>query len=165
MSKTTISNDKKVLTIEREFAASQSALWSALTEATKLDTWFAPKGWKCTTKSHDFIENGKWIYTLKCVDEAQTDFFGMEMPGMLSYYDIQAMDSFSYKDVFLDENGDIDQSLPGSNTLLELIEQENNILLRMTTAYASAEALQEVIQMGAIDGISESFDKLASELE
>jgi len=165
MSKTsfTISDDRKSLTLERTFQTTQNKLWQAYTSGDILTQWFAPTGWKCTTEKHDFSENGEWIYNVKCVDKEQTEFFGQEMPGKLIYTDINPEDSFGYTDCFIDEDGNVDISMPSSYTLVTFTEQgDATILLKSKTTYESAEALQQVIEMGAQEGLDQAHDKLES---
>ena len=166
MTKTTfkINDDKKSLTFERDFSVSKDKLWEAYTSASMLDKWFAPKGWECTTKEHSFEDGGKWIYSLKCTDPEQTDFYGMEMPGVLTYDSINPEDSFVYTDTFFDaflnERGEVDTTMPGSHTILTMVSDGTGTILTFTTSYESAEDLQQVIEMGMQQGLEESHDKL-----
>lgn len=52
--KTEIVTDLKKSTFQavREFEANLSLVWKAWTEAEMLDQWWAPKPWKCETKSN-----------------------------------------------------------------------------------------------------------------
>lgn len=161
----TVSGDKKSLTVERQFNALQEKVWEAYSHSDKLDQWFAPRGWECTTKEFSFENDGNWVYSLKCVDPEQKDFYGMEMPGMITYDSIDPKDSFGYTDVFLNDKGEVDESMPSSHTELTLEPNGNGTLLSFTTTYASAEALEQVIEMGMEQGLDESFDKLEGFLE
>jgi uncharacterized protein YndB with AHSA1/START domain len=162
MSKTIlkINDNRKSLTFEREFSVTKDKLWEAYSSANMLDRWFAPKGWDCITKQHSFKDGGRWVYTLKCIDPKQTDFYGMEMPGMLTYDSINPKDSFGYTDTFLNEQGEIDSTMPSSHTVLTLRPKGTGTQLSFTTSYQSVEALQQVIEMGMQQGLEESHDKL-----
>lgn len=156
----TVSEDKKSITVERQFTAGQDKVWKAYTTAEMLNQWFAPTGWVCTTKEFSFEDGGKWVYMFKCVDPEQKDYFGMEIHGQLIYDSINPKNSFGYSDAFLDEEGNVNEDMPSSHTELTLIANADGTSLSFTTTYASAEALEQVIAMGMQDGLSESFDKL-----
>ena len=161
----TIQDDKKSLKVERQFTATQEKLWEAYSTEEMLNQWFAPHGWECTTKELNFENGGKWVYSFKCVDEQQTEFYGMEMPGQLTYDSINPKSSFGYTDEFLNDDGTVNGEMPGSHTELQLIENDEGTLLSFTTTYTSEEALQQVIEMGMQQGLDESFDKLGNLLE
>ena len=156
----TISEDKKSLTVERQFKATQDTVWGAFSSSDMLDRWFSPRGWECTTKEFNFEDGGTWVYSFRCVDPEQKDFYGMEMPGMLTYDSINPKDSFGYTDTFLNDKGEVDESMPSSHTELTLTTNDDGTLMSFITTYASPEALDQVIEMGMKDGLNESFDKL-----
>lgn len=64
--KNEIITDKEKATFQakREFNANVSLVWRAFTEPELLDQWWAPKPWKCETKSMNFKPNGKWKYEM-----------------------------------------------------------------------------------------------------
>lgn len=157
--------DKKSLTVERQLDASQDKVWEAYSNAELINQWFAPNGWKCTTKELDFKNGGKWVYSLECVDPEQKDLYGMQMPGILIYDSISPNDSFGYTDAFLDEEGTVNEDMPSSHTELTLEPIKDGTLLSFTTTYASAEALEQVIEMGMKQGLDESLDNLEKLLQ
>ena len=157
----TIGEDKKTFMLTRNFETTQDKIWEAYTSADLLSKWFAPEGWVCNTKSHDFSEGGEWEYALKCVDEAQGEYFGMEMPGKLVYDSINPKESFGYTDYFVGEDGEVDKTMPSSHTVVSFKSTDNGVLFSSVTTYDSEEALQQVLEMGMQEGIDQSHNKLA----
>ncbi len=162
----TISEDKKSLIVERSFRASQHNLWRAYTEKELFEQWFAPQGWTVTTKKFDFVEGGENIYVMRCEDKAQGEWYGQVSAGKMVFSNIHPEDSYEYEDFFTDEAGVVNESLPGSKSSVQLSEQsDGSTLLRVTTSYATADALQQVIEMGMEEGYGQTLDKLEQILQ
>jgi uncharacterized protein YndB with AHSA1/START domain len=162
----TISDDKKSLVIERVFNSSQHNLWRAYTEKELFEQWFAPQGWTVTTKKFDFANGGENIYVMKCEDKAQGEWYGQISAGKMVFSNINPEYSYDYEDFFTDEAGMVNESLPGSKSSVELSEQtHDSTLLRVTTSYATADALKQVIEMGMEEGYGQTLDKLEQVLQ
>lgn len=168
MSKTNfiISDDKKSLVMERAFGVSQHNLWRAYTEKELFEQWFAPEGWTVITKKFDFVEGGENIYVMKCEDKSLGEWYGQVSAGKMVFSNIQPEDSYDYEDFFTDEVGVVNESLPGSKSSIMLSEQsDGSTLLRVTTSYATADALKQVIEMGMKEGYSQTLNKLEQVLQ
>lgn len=159
--KFTIEDDKKTLTIERTFQASQSKLWRAYTEKDMFEQWFAPEGWSVKTKKFDFVEGGENIYVMTCEDKAQGEWFGQSSSGKMVFENINPVASFGYTDYFTYEEGVVNESMPSSSSTVELETLENgSTLLRVKTVYATEEGLKQVLEMGMREGYAATLDKL-----
>lgn len=157
----TISGDKKTLIVERTFNVPKHKLWKAYSTATAIARWFGPVGWETEVSKLDFVEGGEWIYIMKCVDKAQGEWYGKTSCGKGIYTRIDPENSFEYTDYFTDDNGNIDESLPSSQSILVFQENEDGYTtLKVTTMYDSAEALKQVIEMGMEEGYAQTLDKL-----
>lgn len=69
------------LVLERVFDAPRELVFKVFSEAEHLKQWWGPRGWIVPFCSVDFRPGGVWHYCMKCVDEKQGDFFGMESWG------------------------------------------------------------------------------------
>jgi len=162
----TVSDNEKSLVIKRTFNASKSKVWEAWTTVDLLKQWFSPTGWETEVKRFDFSEGGSWEYIMKCVDPEQNDWIGMTSAGKSTYSSIKPEDSFENTDYFTDDVGNVSKEAPVSNSLIEFADNgDDTTTVISTTSYDSKEALQEVIKMGMEEGLSQSWDKLASVLE
>jgi uncharacterized protein YndB with AHSA1/START domain len=156
----TVGEDKKTLTVERTFKAPRSKVWAAWTTPELFVKWWGPKGWTTEVKNMDFSVGGELLYGMKCEDPEQKDWFGKYSWGKSTYVAIDAEKSFTYTDAFCDENGDVSPGMPVMDIRMEFIEENGATRVVSTSAYDSAEALKQVIDMGMKDGLTQTWDRL-----
>lgn len=153
------------LVLERYFQAPRELVFKAFSEAEHLKHWWGPKGWTLPVCHVDFRPGGYWHYCMKCEDKNQGDFYGMESWGKAQYQEITAPEQIIYRDWFSDAEGNIAENMPETHVQLDFIEFEGITKLVNTGTYVSPEALQTVIDMGMIPGITQTFDNLDVHLE
>lgn len=154
------------LVLERVLDAPHELVFTVFSEAEHLKQWWGPRGWTVPFCSVDFRPGGVWHYCMKCVDEKQGEFFGMESWGKGVYHEIQEGKRFVYTDYFSDAEGNETEGMP--STLVEMIFEEaqgNRTKLVSRSKYESEEALRTVMDMGMIQGITETWDRLEEHLQ
>ncbi len=97
---------------------------------------------------------------MKCVDQNQGEFFGMESWGKGVYKEIIEPEKISYTDYFSDAEGNSNDSMPSTEITLEFIDLGGKTKLINRAEYVSAEALKTVMDMGMLQGITETWDRL-----
>jgi uncharacterized protein YndB with AHSA1/START domain len=162
MDKTKVTKDleAKTLIIERTFAAPKAKLWQAYADKDMFVQWWGPEGWETTVKEFDFRPGGRNHYCMKCVDENQGDWFGKESWGLMEYKTVTEPDTFTYTDYFSDESGATQQDMPAIEATIELVEKDGGTVLITRCVADSAEAIEQLVKMGMIEGFSSSADKL-----
>ncbi|WP_284642477.1 SRPBCC domain-containing protein [Paenibacillus silviterrae] len=155
----------QTLVLERVFNAPRSLVYQAFSEAEHLKHWWGPRGWGLTVCDLDFRVGGFWHYCMKCLDKNQGDFYGMESWGKSEYKDIVHDERIVQTDWFSDEEGNIAEGMPGSliTTIFEDFEGKTKLISR--GEYQSAEELQKVMDMGMLQGVTETWDRLSELLE
>ncbi len=68
-------------------------------------------------------------------------------------------------DSFSDAEGNILEDMPSTKMTLTFIEQDGKTKLVSRSEYPTAEELQAVLDMGVLEGVTQTWDKLASLLE
>lgn len=159
-----VENDK-VLVLERVFDAPRELVFRMFKEPEHLKRWWGPRGWDVPVCTIDFRPGGVWHYCMKCVDQSQGDFYGMESWGKGIYREIVEPEMIAYNDYFSDAEGSIDESLPATLVKMEFIELGGKTKLVSRSEYASAEELKTVMDMGMLQGITETWDRLGEWLE
>ncbi|GIP17914.1 ATPase [Paenibacillus montaniterrae] len=154
-----------VLTLERVFNAPRELVFQAFSEAEHLKQWWGPSGWSIPVCNVDFRPGGIWHYCMKCEDKAQGDFYGMESWGKAIYKAITTNEQIEYTDYFSDSEGNVSADMPSTNVILQFVEFEGKTKLINQATYASAEALQQVLDMGMEQGITETWDRLEGHLQ
>jgi uncharacterized protein YndB with AHSA1/START domain len=158
-----IENDR-ILVLERIFDAPRDLVFKMFKESEHLKHWWGPKGWELPFCTVDFRPGGVWHYCMKCVDENQGQFFGMESWGKGVYKEIVEPEKIAYTDYFSDAEGNSNASMPSTEITLEFIDLGGKTKLVNRGEYMSAEAVKTVMDMGMLQGITETWDRLEERL-
>jgi uncharacterized protein YndB with AHSA1/START domain len=152
------------LVLERTFEAPRALVFAAFTRAEHLRRWWGPRGWELTHCTVDLRPGGRWHYCMKCVDREQGDFYGMESWGLGIYDEVGAPGRLVYTDHFSDEEGAIREEMPSSQTTLIFEETGEGMRVISRSVYRSEDALKTVLDMGMLQGITQTWDRLAEYL-
>lgn len=155
----------KVLVLERIFPAPRALIFEAFTQAEHLRRWWGPRGWEVPFCTVDLRPGGKWHYCMKCVDRNQGEFYGMESWGLGIYREIEAPKRLVYTDYFSDADANINENLPPTLVTLTFEEVEGGTKVTNRASYGSEEALKTVLEMGMLQGVTETWDRLAEYLD
>ncbi len=151
--------DDKELYLERTFNAPRALVFKAFSQAEHLKRWWGPKGWTLPVCNIDFRPGGEWHYCMKCEDEKQ-EYFGYESWGKAEYKEIVEPERIVYVDSFSDAEGNINEGMPQTIVTMTFEELDGKTKLINHGRYASAEALKSVLDMGMLQGITETFNNL-----
>ncbi|WP_397538217.1 SRPBCC domain-containing protein [Rummeliibacillus pycnus] len=154
-----VENDR-VLVLERVFDAPRELVFKMFKEPEHLKRWWGPRGWEIPVCTIDFRPEGIWHYCMKCVDQNLGEFFGMESWGKGVYKEIIEPEKIVYTDYFSDAEGNSNDSMPSTEITLEFIDMGGKTKLINRAEYVSEEALKTVMDMGMLQGISETWDRL-----
>jgi uncharacterized protein YndB with AHSA1/START domain len=146
--KVTTPTDRE-LVMTRAFNASRGMVFDALTKPDLLQRWLlGPPGWTMPVCEIDLRVGGKYRYVWQNADGRK-----MGMGG--TFQEIvrpsRVVATEAYEDYWT-----------GGETLVttELVETRGTTTLRMTVRYASQEARDAAIKMGATKGVEASYDRL-----
>lgn len=156
--------NEKVLVLERVFDAPRELVFAMYKDPEHLKRWWGPRGWEVPVCNVDFRPGGVWHYCMKCVDPNQGQFFGMESWGKGLYKEIVEPEKIVYTDYFSDAEGNLNQDMPATEATLEFIDLGGRTKLVSRSEYVSAEALKSVMDMGMLQGITETWDRLEERL-
>jgi len=153
----------RTLVLERTFNAPRELVFKAFSEAEHLKNWWGPKGWTLPVCNIDFRPGGTWHYCMKCADES-VEYYGQESWGIGVYHEIVAPERIVYVDSFSDAEGNISKEMPETLVTMDFIEEDGKTKIISSSQYASEEALQTVLGMGMLAGITETWDRLEQHL-
>lgn len=148
-----VNKEKNTMTITREFDAKRQLVWDCHTRSELLDQWFAPKPLTTKTKSMDFRDGGHWHYVM-------IDPTGPEYWGRMDYKKISPIDNYTALDGFCDASGALNPDLPRAEWDVTFTEHGARTLVHTVVTYPSAEAIQQVIDMGMKDGMTSTLERL-----
>ncbi|KMZ40550.1 MULTISPECIES: SRPBCC domain-containing protein [Bacillales] len=156
--------NERVLVLERVFDAPRELVFQMFKESEHLKRWWGPKGWELPVCHVDFRPGGVWHYCMKCVDKNQGDFYGMESWGKGVYKEIVEPEKIIYTDYFSDAEGNTNDAMPSTEVMMEFIDLGGKTKLVSRSEYVSAEALKTVMDMGMLEGITQTWDRLEESL-
>ena len=145
--------DAKLLFVERLFDAPRELVFKAWSEAERLSQWWGPRGWTVPYCKVDFRPGGVWHY---CMEGPG----GMQSWGKAVYNEIVVPERIVYTDTFSDEAGNQAPGMPVMVITVEFIDEGGKTRVVSRGEFASREDLESLIQMGLIQGLTETWDRL-----
>lgn len=156
--------NERTLVLERIFDAPQKILFNVYSDAEHLKNWWGPQGWEVPYCKVDFKPGGVWHYCMKCMDKNQGDYYGMESWGKAIYKNIASPSKIEYTDYFSDKDANINKDLPSTDSVIEFIPMGEKTKMITHATYATPEGLKTVMDMGMMEGISQTWDRLDKHL-
>ncbi|MEN2768298.1 SRPBCC domain-containing protein [Ornithinibacillus xuwenensis] len=153
------------LVMERTFDAPRELVFKAYSQKEHLENWWGPKGWQTTSVKFDFRPNGEWHYCMKCVDEKQGEFFGQLSCGKTYYQEIVEPERITYKDVFVDAEGNEISNMPEIFASITFLEENDKTKVIIRSQFDSVETLQQIMDMGVVEGSASQYERLDILLE
>ncbi|WP_174612724.1 SRPBCC family protein [Virgibacillus ihumii] len=163
--KLTYKTEGRTLVMERMFDAPRELVFKAFSESDHLEQWWGPEGWETESRKFEFVPGGVWHYCMRCTDENQGDFYGMESWGKTIYSEINPPETIVYTDVFSDEEGNSADGMPATQVTMNFVEQEEVTKLIVHSQFESVEALQKVVDMGVVEGTDSQYRCLDDHLK
>jgi len=144
------------MTVVADFAASVQRVWDAYTDPRQIEKFWGPPTYPATFTRHDVFPGGLSYYFMTGPD-------GSSHGGGWEWIDVKEPNggdvaSFEVKDYFTDENGS-----PSSDDMRMVFHFEsasNGTRVTTTTIFASPEQLQQMLEMGMEEGMTEAMGQI-----
>jgi uncharacterized protein YndB with AHSA1/START domain len=102
---------------------------------------------------------------MKCVDESQGEWFNQETWGLMAFEQVDKPASFTYKDYFSDKDGTLKQDMPTMVITMNFTEEDGKTTMTSHGVVESKEQLEQLMNMGMIEGLTSTLDKLEAFVE
>lgn len=145
--------DSLTMTLTAEFAAPVERLWKAFTDPGQLERFWGPPGWPATFTSFDLRPGGR-------IDYHMTSPQGQRSGGAWEVLAVDEGRSFEVLDSFVGDDGEALEGFPSMRMLFTFESTAGGSRLTNTTFFASLDALDQVIAMGAVEGSRMAMDQL-----
>ena len=146
--------DALTLTITADFAAPVERVWEVYADPRQLERVWGPPGYPATFVDHDLAPGGRMNYFMT----------SPEGEKYYAYWDVTGVDrptGFTFKDGFaLDETFAPNTEMPESSQAYDFTEVDGATRATFVATYASAEALQQVLDMGAVEGSTLAINQI-----
>jgi uncharacterized protein YndB with AHSA1/START domain len=146
------------LSVESEWDATVEQVWDLWADPRKLERWWGPPTWPATVVDHDLRPGGRVSYVMT----------GPEGEKAAGYWDVLVVEPphlLEVRDGFADDSGAANDALP-SMVMRTTIDSVSPSRTRMTTVtrFPSPEAMQQVLDMGAEEGMREAMSQIEAVL-
>ena len=147
--------DREALTfvIVAEFAAPPSRVWQLWADPRQLERWWGPPTWPATFEEHDFVAGGRSRYYMT----------GPEGEKARGWWRLLALDepsSLEFEDGFADDSGAPNPELPTIRVRVEFEATAAGTRMTVTSRFATAEQMEQVVQMGMVEGMTEAMGQI-----
>lgn len=135
------------------YDADVSVVWNYFTKSELLDQWWAPKPWKCETKTQDFKEGGSWLYSMVGPK-------GERHYAKVKYGEITEHRSFDGIDAFCDEKEQVNEDFPQAKWLVGFTGVDEGTKVTVNIHFPSEEAMKQQIELGFEEGFKMGLSQL-----
>lgn len=145
--------DNLSLTITAEFAAPVERVWALYADARQLEKVWGPPTYPATFVDHELAVGSRSTYYMTSPE-------GERFGGWWQITGVDAPRSFSFDDGFADADLQPVADLPVSHNVYAFESVEGGTRAVFTSTYATAEALQQVLDMGMEEGARSAINQI-----
>lgn len=156
MTVTAVHKDPSALTMTlvAEFEASPERVWELWSDPRQLERWWGPPTYPATFTRHDLTPGARVEYHMT----------GPEGDQPRGYWDIVEVDPprrLVFQDGFANADGSPNDELPGmeERVTIEAIG-EGRTRMSVESRFATAEAMEQVLAMGAEEGFTQAVGQI-----
>lgn len=146
--------DALTLTITAEFAAPVDRVWEVYADPRQLERVWGPPTYPATFVDHDLTPGARTTYYMTSPE-------GEKYYSYWTITGVAAPGGFSFDDGFaLDASFAPNPDLPVSRNDYTFTEVEGGTRATYVGTYASAESLQQVLDMGVVEGAASAINQI-----
>ena len=145
--------ESRTLTITAQFAAPVERVYAVYDDPRQLERVWGPPDYPATVVDHDLRPGGRMNYLM-------TGPQGERFHGCWMVESVDAPRGFAFDDAFTDESFTPNPALPVSKNVYAFEAADGGTRAVFTSTYATAEALQQVLNMGVVEGASGAINQI-----
>jgi uncharacterized protein YndB with AHSA1/START domain len=145
--------DALTLTITADFAAPVARIWQVYADPRQLEKVWGPPTYPATVVDHELTPGGRMTYFMTGPD-------GDKHAGYWQITSVDEPTSFSFVDGFADLDFNPNPEMPVSKNVYTFAEHDGGTRAVFTSTFESAEALQQVLDMGIVEGASLAINQI-----
>ena len=146
--------DTLTMTLDAEFDASPERVWQLWADPRQLERWWGPPTYPATFTKHDLTPGSRVEYHM-------TGPEGDQPRGWWEVLEADAPHRLVFRDGFANDDGTPNDDLPvtiGRVTIEEIGEQRTRMSIE--SVFPSVEAMEQVLAMGAEEGLSQAIGQI-----
>lgn len=145
--------DDLTLTITAEFAAPVRRVWQVYADPRQLEKVWGPPSHPATFVDHELTPGARCTYYMTGPD-------GEKYAGWWQITTVDEPHEFTFDDGFADADFNPVPHMPVSHNSYRFEEVDGRTVATFRSAYESAEALQQVLDMGIVEGATLAINQI-----
>jgi uncharacterized protein YndB with AHSA1/START domain len=150
---TTTDLDSLTLTIVAQLAAPPERVWQVWVDPRQLERWWGPPTWPATFTTHDVAVGGESRYHMTGPD-------GTVAGGWWRFTALDQPRSLEFEDGFCGEGDEPAEGMPVTRARVDLEPAGGGTRMTVRSSYASREQMQQVLDMGVVEGMSSAMAQI-----
>ncbi len=152
---TSVTSDPEALTLTvvGDYPVPVERLWQAYADPRQLEKFWGPETWPATFTRHDMTPGGRSEYYMSGPD-------GSASRGWWRFLAVEKGRRFEVEDGFSDEEGRPNDAMPSMRMVFTFEPTSTGSRLVSVTTFPSVEAMQQLVEMGMIDGMRSALGQL-----
>jgi uncharacterized protein YndB with AHSA1/START domain len=145
--------DALTMTITAQFDADAERVWEAWADPRKLERWWGPPSFPATFVDHDLTPGGRAAYFM-------TGPEGEKHHGWWRIEQVEPPRRLRFEDGFADAEGNPNEEMPTTIATVTIAEANGSTTMTIETKFASREGMEQMIEMGMEQGMSEALAQI-----
>ena len=150
--------DNLTTTLVADFDAPLDEVWQLWADPRKLERWWGPPTYPATFEKHDLSPGGEVTYFM-------TGPEGDQPRGWWRIASVDPPTSLQFTDGFANDDGTPNEAMPVINVEVRLSERADGTRMEIQSTYESREAMDKLIEMGALEGMQQAVGQMDALLE
>lgn len=145
--------DSLTLNLVAQFEAPVERVWQLWADPRQLERWWGPPTYPATFEDHDLSVGGSVTYFMTGPD-------GDKPRGWWRVTSIEPPKLLSFVDGFADPDGTPSADLPTTSVKMVLTDHEGGTRMELRSVFASREQMDQVMAMGAAEGLTQAVGQM-----
>jgi uncharacterized protein YndB with AHSA1/START domain len=145
--------DNLTITLVADFEAPIERVWDLWADPRKLERWWGPPTYPATFEKHDLSPGGEVTYFMT----------GPEGDTHRGWWRVTSVDpptSLEFTDGFADDEGEPKEDMPITAVQIQLADHDGGTRMEIRSSFDSREQMQELVDMGAVEGLQQSVGQM-----
>lgn len=141
------------LTVVADYPVPVERLWDAYADPRQLERFWGPEQWPATFTRHDMAVGGRSHYYMTGPD-------GTTSHGWFHYLAIEPLERIELQDGFGDASGTPNPDMPTMRMVFHFESTATGSRFRSVTTFPSLEAMEQLVQMGMMEGMRSAMGQI-----
>ena len=145
--------DALTLTVVGDYPVPVERLWQAYADPRQLERFWGPETWPATFTRHDVETGGRSEYFMTGPD-------GSTSRGWWRFLAVEPGRGFEVEDGFANEDGTPNDTMPSMRMVFTFEPTATGSRMTSVTYFPSAESMQQLVDMGMVEGLRSALSQL-----